>query len=352
MVTIAAAKSRLDLLITKARVDLYKPIQIAEVLYRSRTSNDINTSDINTFKNPSIHWRDIITLRLANKRCTSSAKYQHDIWSDTAMPLYILEVLDEENKRTNGAVERYIYRRYAERQDTVAAMITLLSSTTPELFYLETLLEKFTQDPGLRRSIDKAYEIVSYALFETIVTELKATVEVSIPESHNDLLNEFKDIARVILGLDNTTSWKRDAHIYRVGVTNAADRGLDMWANFGPALQVKHMTLDSNLAIQVVDQVESDSVVIVCKDADLEVIRVITSQIGWGRRIQGYVTEGDLITWYERCLRGKYSSTLGEPLLNRLRLEFPKEFPQISEVLPFLDERGYSTPNNVDLWNV
>ena len=352
MVTVAAAKSRIDLLITKARVDLYKPIQIAEVLHKSRTSKDINTSDINTFKNPSIHWRDTITMRLANKRSTSSANYQHDIWSDTAMPVHILEILDEENKRTNGAVERYIYIKYAERQDTVAAMITLLSSTTPESFYLETLLEKFVQNQGIRRSIDKAYEIVSYALFETIVTELKATVEVSIPESHLELLNEFKDIARVILGLDNTTSWKRDAHIYRVGVTNAADRGLDMWANFGPALQVKHMTLDSNLAVQVVDQVESDSVVIICKDADLEVIRIITSQIGWGRRIQGYVAEGDLIKWYERCLRGRYSSTLGQPLLTRLSKEFSKEFPQISAVLPFLHERGYSTPNNLDMWNI
>jgi hypothetical protein len=51
-------------------------------------------------------------------------------------------------------------------------------------------------------------------------------------------------------------------------------------------------------------------------------------------------------------LRGRYSGTLGQPLLNRLSIEFSKEFPQISAVLPFLDERGYSTPNNVDLWNV
>ena len=44
------------------------------------------------------------------------------------------------------------------------------------------------------------------------------------------------------------------AHIYRVGVTNAADRGLDMWANFGPAIQVKHLTLDSNATQMIVDQ--------------------------------------------------------------------------------------------------
>lgn len=352
MLTVSEAKSRLDLLISKARVDFYKPIQIAEVLYRSRTFKDIDTSDVNTFKNPSIHWRNTVTLRIANKKSTSSANYQHDIWNDTAMPVHILELLDQENQRTHGAVERYIYIRYAERQDTVASMTALLSSTTPASFYLETLLDKFVQNQGIRRSIDKAYEIISYALFETIVTELKATVEVSVPESSNGLLNEFKDIAKVVLGLDNTTSWKRDAHIYRVGVTNAADRGLDMWANFGPALQVKHLTLDSHLAIQVIDQVESDSIVIVCKDADLEVIRVVTSQIGWGRRVQGYVTEGDLIKWYERCLRGKYANRLGQPLLARLSSEFSREFPQISALLPFLSERGYTTSHNADIWNI
>lgn len=352
MITSSDAKTRLDSLIDKARVDFYKPIQIAEVLYRSRTVGDIDTANLSTYQNPSIHWRDAVTLRLANKKSTSSARYQHDVWNGNAMPADILATLDAENKRTNGAVERYVYVRYAQRQDTVASMVSLISNVTPESFHLDQLLMRFVREQGIRRSIDKAYEIVSYALFETVITELGATVEVSVPELSGELLEEFRDIAKVILGLDNCTSWKRPAHIYRVGVTNAADRGLDMWANFGPALQVKHLTLNSQLAVQVVDQVESDYIVIVCKDAELEVIRVITSQIGWGRRVQGYVTESDLVGWYERCLRGRYANRLGGPLLGRLKTEFAKEFPQLSAVMPFMEERGYSNISDADIWTL
>ena len=35
----------------------------------------------------------------------------------------------------------------------------------------------------------------------------------------------------------------QDAKVYRVGVTNAADRGLDMWGNFGAAIQIKHISI-------------------------------------------------------------------------------------------------------------
>jgi len=40
------AKTRLDSLIKKARVDMYKPIQIAEVLRQSRLKSEINVGDL------------------------------------------------------------------------------------------------------------------------------------------------------------------------------------------------------------------------------------------------------------------------------------------------------------------
>ena len=52
-----------------------------------------------------------------------------------------------------------------------------------------------------------------------------------------------------LLGLqEGKVGWEQPVHIYRVGVTNAADRGLDMWANFGPVIQVKHLTLNEKRA--------------------------------------------------------------------------------------------------------
>ena len=106
----AAAKERLDLLIAKARVDLYKPIQIAEVLRAARLKQaKIDFANLESYRNPSIAWRNAVTKRLLNKHSTSSARYQHDVWNDNAMPAAILKELDKANQESAGVVERYIY---------------------------------------------------------------------------------------------------------------------------------------------------------------------------------------------------------------------------------------------------
>ena len=353
MANLKEAKERLDYIIKIGRVDLYKPIQIAEVLYYSRKFGEIDVNNLETYRNPSVHWRNEITRRLANKISTSSARYQHDVWNDSAMPTKFLSVLDEENKNTDGAAERYIYLRYGERQGTVSTVISEIVNSTPETFQLENLLELFVSQAGIRRSIDKAYEIVVYSLFETIITALEAKIKVSISEESKPLLQEFSELAKVLLGLDETQLfWEENAHIYRVGVTNAADRGLDMWANFGVAVQVKHLTLNENLANNIVDQVESDSVVIVCKDAEAKVIEVVLKQIGWGKRVRGIVKESDLINWYEKCMRGQFREKLADSLLERLLHGFEAEFPQTTNLTEFLEERGYVNLEVPEMWKI
>ena len=353
MTTLEEAKQRLDYIINIGRVDLYKPIQIAEVLYYSRKFGEIDVDSLETYRNPSVHWRNDITRCLANKISTSSARYQHDVWNDSAMPTNFLSVLDEENKDTDGAVETYIYLRYGERQGTVSTVISEIVNFTPETFQLENLLELFVSQAGIRRSIDKAYEIVVYSLFETIITALEAKIKVSILEESKPLLQEFSELAKVLLGLDETRLfWEENAHIYRVGVTNAADRGLDMWANFGVAVQVKHLTLNENLANAIVDQVESDSVVIVCKDAEAKVIEVVLKQIGWGKRVRGIVKESDLVTWYEKCMRGQFREKLADYLLKRLLYGFEAEFPQTTKLTEFLEERDYVNLEVPEMWKI
>jgi type II restriction enzyme len=259
------------------------------------------------------------------------------------MPPAILSVLDVENRSTKGLVERYIYLRFSERQQTVADVMAAIDSAAPKDFVLQNLLDLFVRHPGIRRSIDKAYEIVAYSLFETVVTALKATVKVRVPEERREMLKEFEELAHKLLGLQaGSTEWEERAHIFRVGVTNAADRGLDMWANFGPAVQVKHLSLDSGLAKRIVDQVESDHVVVVCKDADADVIQTITKQIGWGRRVRAIVSESDLIRWYEKCLRGKFAAQLGDVLLKHLSNGFKAEFPQNTQIHDFMKKRKYT----------
>ena len=353
MPTIEEAKTRLDLIIGKSRVDLYKPIHIAEVLYRSRTVGDFDISKLETFQNPSLRWRNEVTNKLAGKVSTSSARYQHDVWSETAMPLDFLVVLDAENKAINGAIESYIYSRYGERQGMVSSVISAIKDATPENFKLENLLELFVKESGIRRSVDKAYEIVVYSLFETIISALEAKVKVSVSENSKPILQEFSDLAKVLLGVDeNNLSWEQSAHIFRVGVTNAADRGLDMWANFGVAVQVKHLTLNEKLANSIANQVESDSLVIVCKDAEAKVIETVLKQIGYGARVRGIVKESDLINWYEKCLRGKFSEKLARNLLERLLRGFEAEFPFSTTLTEFLEERNYNNLTIPTLWEI
>jgi type II restriction enzyme len=169
---IQEAKTRLDSIIAKARTDLYKPIQIAEVLRKSRLEKNIKILDLKTYQNQSIRWRDEVTIRLLNKVSTSSARYQHDVWSTTAMSPELLEILDRENKRTRGGVERYVYLKFSERQATISSLIAYIDSQNEKSFDLEYLLGEFNYKAGIRRSIDKAYEIIAYSLFETIVVSL------------------------------------------------------------------------------------------------------------------------------------------------------------------------------------
>ena len=345
------AKAKLDHVINIARVDLYKPIQIAEVLYHSRIGDRVRMNDLETFRNPSIHWRDQVTQRLSGKHSTSSARYQHDVWNENAMPPATLAILDQENRATNGLVERYIYQRYSQVQGSISEIMAAIEAATPETFRLESLLRLFVQTSAVRRSIDKAYEIVTYSLFETVVTGLNAVSSIRVPPERRGLLEEFEDLARVLLGIEaGQTSREQPAHLYRVGVTNAADRGLDMWGNFGPAVQVKHISLNYDAAERIVDQVESDNIVVVCRDADARTIATFVRQIAWGQRVRGIVTEGELGSWYARCLRGEHANILARPLLEILSRGFAAEFPQVAELVTFLRERGYSEMEPTELW--
>ena len=348
------AKERLDRIIAISRVDLYKPIQIAEVLYHSRLGNaNIGILNLETYRNPSVHWRNAVSRRLLGKISTSSARYQHDVWAESAMYAELLDKLDEENKKTGGAVEKYIYLRFQERQETVGSLITLIESAIPQTFDIAALFEVFETNRAIRRSVDKVYEVVVYSLMETIVVELDAQVTISIPEDKSNLLVEFADIAKVLFGLPHgQRENKLAAHVYRAGITNAADRGLDMWSNFGPAIQVKHLTLNPTKAEEIVNQVEGGNIVVVCRAADKQVIETVIRQISWGSRVRGIVTQSELTSWYERCLRGNYSQLFAQKLLNRLSEEFKREFARALTITEFLEEREYLQVNSPELWQI
>lgn len=89
---ISKAKKALDNLIKKSRVHLYKPIQIGEILYHSRVYNDVDLDDLESYRNASKHWRDEITEILLGRVCSSSARFQDDLFNENAIPPRIIKM--------------------------------------------------------------------------------------------------------------------------------------------------------------------------------------------------------------------------------------------------------------------
>lgn len=330
------------MVIRKSRVHLYKPIQIAEILYHHRTERGWDLSDLQSYRNVSKRWRDEVSLLLVGRRSTSSQKYQDNVFEANAMPPELLVRLGEANKKGKGVVEAYIYRALEARLSSVREVENYIRKSTSDNFSLKKLVSIFQTTPGLRRSVDKMYEILVYALFATIVRTLKAQVTLEIGNKDKEILKDFKRFIKMVLGIDEKqTRLVLPAALYRVGVTNASDRGLDIWANFGPAIQVKHLTLTPELMEDIADDITSDRIVIVCVDTEREAIEALLKQVGWSERIQGIITINDLDDWYKLCLSKKYRANLGAKLLQDVGREFAAEFPSSKEIAPFMAKRGY-----------
>ncbi len=356
MPSLQEAKERLDHIINIARVQWYKPIQIAEVLHKSRmNTSNLDTGSLETYRVQSRRWRDeVCSLFLQKQKAgsTSSSRYQDNIWEANAMTPDLLAILDQENKKSGGAVEKYIYLKFQATQEVVAGIITVVDDAEHKTFDVASLFEAF-QSQAVKRSIDKVYEVVVYSLMETIVVALDAQVTVRVPESKATLLVEFSDLSSVLLGLSGGKNEHTiPAHVYRVGVTNAADSGLDMWANFGPVIQVKHMSLNPKLARDIVDQVESDNIIVVCTVLEKETIETVLKQTSWIRRVRDIVTQEKLVQWYTLCLRGKHANLLAQKLLDKLSTELKKEFSQAAGVVDFIKERRYMEIPSPTLWKV
>lgn len=344
MPNINISKRALDTIIRKSRVHLYKPIQIAEILYHHRTDKRRwDLADMESYRNVSKRWRDEVSNRLVGRICTSSQKFQDNIFDENAIPPRLLRDLGRFNKSHGGLVEAYIYNALNERLSSVYGVSNYICSSTAASFDLKKVVSLFEKNPGLKRSIDKIYEILVYALFSTIVRALRAQITLEILNKDQQLLKDFQFFIKMVLGIDaKNTKIILPAALYRAGVANAADRGLDMWANFGLAIQVKHLTLTPELIEDVANGISADRIVVVCIDSEKTAIENLLSQVGWGEKIQGIITMDDLDQWYKICLSNKYKNKLGKNLLKDVEREFNLEFPSNFELLPFIKERGYN----------
>ncbi|MEW5922374.1 MAG: HaeII family restriction endonuclease [Candidatus Zixiibacteriota bacterium] len=336
------AKKALDTIIRKSRVHLYKPIQIAEILFQHRSKDGWDLEDLESYRNVSKKWRDAVSLRLVGRKSTSSQKYQDNVFEANAMPPKLLARLGQLNKAGKGFVEAYVYKCLEHRLGSVYDIQKHIHDSSPSEFSLEKVVLLFQNSPGLRRSVDKMYEIFVYALFTSIVRALKAQITVEVLNEDKEILRDFGPFLSMVLGIDDENPKAVvPAALYRVGVTNAADRGLDMWSNFGVAFQVKHLSLTPKVVEDIAGDIVADRIVIVCLDSEKKAIESLLAQVGWGERIKGIITLSDLDDWYNLCLSGKYRDKLGKTLLRDVENEFVAEFPSSTELKPFMLSRGY-----------
>lgn len=340
--SICEAKKALDIVIKKSRVHMYKPIQIAEILHRHRTVQDVDLDNSETYRNPSKLWRDNISQRLVGRISTSSQKYQDNIFDSNAMPHNLLKQLCVVNKKGGGIVEAYIYKVFRKRLSSIATIDKYINSSTPDTFKLEELFAYFESLTGLSRSTDKLYEILVYAIFATIVAALNARVTIEIGNENTEIQKDFELFIKTVLGMEpRQTKLNLPATLYRIGVTNAADAGLDIVANFGLAIQVKHSKATDQLVAQITDNITAEKIVLVCTDNKTNEIKSLLKHKDLSNRIQGISTIEDITNWCALCFSAKYRDHLGKNLLEKLNVALAAEFPSLNELEPFERERGY-----------
>ena len=344
--TLKEAKDALISLIKKSKIHFYKPIQIAEILYRDRVHQDISLNDLETYRTTSKKWRDDVTKILVGSVSTSSSKFQDNLFEKNAIPPHLIAKLGEDNRSTNGGIEKFIYDQFRERFVDLSFIADYAENTEPRNFYLSYFIDNIQAKPGLRRSIDKVYEIIVYSFFKILVETMEVDIKIIIKDPLNPIFKEFDNFSKKIFGTD-FPNFKDSypAKMFRVGTTNAADRGLDMWGNFGLAIQIKHLSISEEVVEGIVESVTADRIVIVCKDAEEKTILSIISQLGWKGRVQSVVTFNELNEWYDKAMRGKFANLLGQQVLESLKEQIELEFPatsESSEVKSFFDTRGYN----------
>ena len=115
---LASARDKLDHVIQLSRVEMYKPIQIAETLREFSLNKSINPGKLETYRNLSRDLRNRVTLELIGKVSTSSMRFQDDLWNASAMPPEALTALASAN--SNHRVEEYIYQHvYAKSSQMI-----------------------------------------------------------------------------------------------------------------------------------------------------------------------------------------------------------------------------------------
>jgi type II restriction enzyme len=230
---------------------------------------------------------------------------------------------------TEGLVEAYIYSFITGKNKEIAAArskVARLKSVNE----VEDLLSDFNA-PTLTSSADRLFEILATAVFKTELNQTAYTISIDRP----------RGTARG-LSVDNLVDLvaanPMPLVVDRLGHTNAADAGLDIWTNFGVAVNVKRRVLTSQLFQQIVKDTPIGSLHIVCLDIDKTAMTQLKKLKSSGLNVS-ITTKDDLLGSVKTLLNKPVSAN---QFVTTLVDSFDKEFPMARTLNDFATSRGYS----------
>lgn len=332
------AMDALNRLIRKCRSFMYKPIQIAETLRLYREGHISDLLDLESYRVRSRRERDKVTLLLFNKVCTSSARFQDDVFNEHAIPPRILNQLATLNE--NGKIEKYIYERvyttFSKTQEFREILERAVQTVKDrkERFPINEVWKYFDQ-PALKKSVDKLFELTIYSILKIFLESVPyaLVIKKGKPQFFDERNERFYE---TLLGIQSSEEESIIVpSISRAGVANACDKGIDMWCNFGPAIQLKHISLlnksvAENIVEDILSQIDSNSTILICKDCPNSIRTHLLSEFD---TLKGIITQEEITEmYYTLCDRSNKNGKENEKrILEELLQQYDMEFPIASK---------------------
>ena len=322
---LASARDKLDHVIQLSRVEMYKPIQIAETLREFSLNESINPGKLETYRNLSRDLRNRVTLELIGKVSTSSMRFQDDLWNASAMPPEALTALASAN--SNHRVEEYIYQHVYAKSSQMIEIRKVLDDVKT-LSDVENIFALFNS-PGLRSSADRLFEVFALSVLQTQIE--KSDFTFSLKGNSTSISGVTgKKLISIAEGQGN------DLELAKMGHTNAADAGLDIWTNFGVVVSVKNYNLDEDLFIKVLSDTPVGLLVVICetvaKNVERDLLKLSNS------RPVVLITRKELFEDAGRLLNHADHSLV---FVNKLISFYDKEFPLTVTLENFMKKRNY-----------
>ena len=319
------AVQQLDKVIALSRVEMYKPIQIAETLREFTLNRSFTPTSLEAFRSLSRDLRNKVTLELIGKVSTSSMRYQDDVWNASALPPAALSTLASSN--CHHEVEEYIYQHvYAKSLQMIEIRKSLDEIKTAE--EVKDIFRLF-DTPGLRSSADRLFEVFALAVLQTQIEKSNFTFNLSGDSKSIPGLTGKKLIS-IALGESNHLK------LAKMGHTNAADAGLDIWTNFGVVVSVKNYFLSLDLLRKVLDDTPVGLLVVICESTN-SIVEKELKRIANEREVV-LITSEELLMDVELLLRDSY---LSAAFINKLINFYDREFPLAVTLEGFMKQRRY-----------